>query len=144
MGESNRRTLAVKEPIWSTFLGLIWILLKWEGWSDWDVLRGGLIYCGFEHPLIPPNHSNSRVPKLGVVGLWWEKSEETPNDMFLSIVPSPPQHGFWAWHMTTLDTQMWLRWEVPGLGLTDEDVGLLREVDCDIVAPGMVIFWPKA
>jgi hypothetical protein len=42
-----------------------------------------------------------------------------------------------AWHMTTLDTQMWLRGEVPGLGLTDEDVGLLRGVDCDILAPGM-------
>jgi hypothetical protein len=39
-----------------------------------------------------------------------------------------------AWHMTTLDTQMWLRGEVPGLGLTDEDVGLLRGVDCDILA----------
>jgi hypothetical protein len=46
--------------------------------------------------------------------------------------------------MTTLDTQTWLRVEVPGLGLTDEDVGLLRgEVDCDILAPGMVISWPK-
>jgi hypothetical protein len=42
-----------------------------------------------------------------------------------------------AWHMTTLDTQTWLRGEVPGLGLTDEDVGLLRGVDCDILAPGM-------
>jgi hypothetical protein len=31
-----------------------------------------------------------------------------------------------AWHMTTLDTQTWLRREVPGLGFTDEDVGLLR------------------
>ena len=39
-----------------------------------------------------------------------------------------------AWHMTTLDTQTWLRGEVPGLGLTDEDVGLLRGVDCDILA----------
>jgi hypothetical protein len=34
--------------------------------------------------------------------------------------------GHMAWHMTTLDTQTWLRVEVPGLGLTDEDVGLLR------------------
>jgi hypothetical protein len=32
-----------------------------------------------------------------------------------------------AWHMTTLDTHTWLRGEVPRLGLTDEDVGLLRE-----------------
>jgi hypothetical protein len=30
------------------------------------------------------------------------------------------------------------------LGLTDEDVGLLRGVDCDILAPEMVISWPKA
>jgi hypothetical protein len=42
-----------------------------------------------------------------------------------------------AWYMTTLDTQTWLRGEVPGLGLTDEDVGLLRRVDCDIMAPRM-------
>jgi hypothetical protein len=49
-----------------------------------------------------------------------------------------------AWHMTTLDIQTWLRGEVPGLGLTDEDVGLLRGVDYDILAPGMVISWPKA
>jgi hypothetical protein len=34
--------------------------------------------------------------------------------------------GHMAWHMTTLDTQTWLRRKVPGLGLTDEDVGLLR------------------
>jgi hypothetical protein len=40
-----------------------------------------------------------------------------------------------AWHMTTLDTQTWLRGEVPRLGLTDEDVSLLRGVDCDILAP---------
>jgi hypothetical protein len=45
--------------------------------------------------------------------------------------------------MMTLDTQMWLRGEVPGLGLTNEDVGLLRGVDCDILAPGMVISWPR-
>jgi hypothetical protein len=34
--------------------------------------------------------------------------------------------GHMAWHMTTLDTQTWLRREVPGLGLIDEDVDLLR------------------
>jgi hypothetical protein len=39
-----------------------------------------------------------------------------------------------ACHMTTLDTQAWSRVDVPGLGLTDEDVGLLRGVDCDIMA----------
>jgi hypothetical protein len=47
-----------------------------------------------------------------------------------------------AWHMTTLDTQTWLSGEVPRLELTDEDVSLLRGgggVDCDILAPGMVI-----
>jgi hypothetical protein len=42
--------------------------------------------------------------------------------------------GHMAWHMTTLDTQTWLRREVPGLGLTDEDVGLLRG--------WIVISWP--
>jgi hypothetical protein len=43
-----------------------------------------------------------------------------------------------AWHMRTLDTQMWLRREVPGLGLTNEDVGLLRRVDCDILAQDLI------
>ena len=33
---------------------------------------------------------------------------------------------------------------VPRLGLTDEDVDLLRGVDCDILAPRMLISWPKA
>jgi hypothetical protein len=41
-----------------------------------------------------------------------------------------------AWYMMTLDIQSWLRGEVPRLGLTDEDVGLLRGVDCDILALG--------
>jgi hypothetical protein len=36
--------------------------------------------------------------------------------------------------MMTLDIQMWPRGEVPGLGLTDEDVGLLKWVDCEILA----------
>jgi hypothetical protein len=40
--------------------------------------------------------------------------------------------------MTTLDTLTWLRGEVPGLGLTDEYVGLLRGVDCDILAQGSI------
>jgi hypothetical protein len=34
--------------------------------------------------------------------------------------------GHMTWHMTTQDTQTWLRGEVPRLGLTDEDVDLLR------------------
>jgi hypothetical protein len=42
--------------------------------------------------------------------------------------------GHMAWHMTTLDTQTWLRGEVLVLGLTDEDVGLLRG--------WIVISWP--
>jgi hypothetical protein len=52
--------------------------------------------------------------------------------------------GHIAWHMITLHTQTWLRGDVPGLGLTDEDVGLLRGVDCDILALVMVISWHKA
>jgi hypothetical protein len=52
--------------------------------------------------------------------------------------------GHMAWHMMTQDIQTWPRGEVPGLGLTDEDVSLLSGVDCDILAPGMVISWPKA
>jgi hypothetical protein len=54
------------------------------------------------------------------------------------------QSGHMTWHMTTLDTHMWLRGEVPRLGLIDEDVDLLRGVDCDILAPRMLISWPKA
>jgi hypothetical protein len=46
------------------------------------------------------------------------------------------QGGHMAWHMTTLDTQTWLRGKVPGLGLTIEDVNLLRG--------WIVISWPKA
>jgi hypothetical protein len=33
--------------------------------------------------------------------------------------------------MPILDVRMWPRGDVPGLG-TDEDVGLLRGVDCNI------------
>jgi hypothetical protein len=43
------------------------------------------------------------------------------------------QIGHAAWHMMTLDTHTWLKWEVPGLGLIDDDVGLLRGEDCDIL-----------
>ena len=32
-------------------------------------------------------------------------------------------------HALALDTRMWPRGDVPGLGLTDEDVGLLRGED---------------
>jgi hypothetical protein len=47
------------------------------------------------------------------------------------------QSGHMAWHMMTLDTQTRLRGDVLWLGLTDKDVGLLRRVDCDILAHGM-------
>ncbi len=33
---------------------------------------------------------------------------------------------------------MWPRGDVPGLGLTDGDVGLLRGVDCDILTQGII------
>jgi hypothetical protein len=36
---------------------------------DCDVLWKFLIYWGFIHSLIPPNHFNTRVPKLGL--LWY-------------------------------------------------------------------------
>jgi hypothetical protein len=42
--------------------------------------------------------------------------------------------GHMAWHMTALDIQTWPRGEVSGLGLTDEEVGLLRG--------WIVISWP--
>jgi hypothetical protein len=35
--------------------------------------------------------------------------------------------------MLVLDIQMWSRGDVSGLGLNDEDVGLLRGVDCEIL-----------
>jgi hypothetical protein len=38
-----------------------------------------------------------------------------------------------------LDTQTWLREEVPGLGLTNENVGLLRGVYCDILTPSDIL-----
>jgi hypothetical protein len=40
--------------------------------------------------------------------------------------------------MSVLDVRMWPRGDVPGLGLTDEDVSLLRGVDCDIMAQGLI------
>jgi hypothetical protein len=40
--------------------------------------------------------------------------------------------------MPVLDVRTWPRGDVPGLGLTDEDVGLLRGVDCDILAQGLI------
>jgi hypothetical protein len=41
--------------------------------------------------------------------------------------------------MPVLDVQTWPRGDVPGLGLTDEDVSLLRGgVDCDILTQGLI------
>jgi hypothetical protein len=53
------------------------------------------------------------------------------------LVPLKPGCDTEGVTVTTLDIQTWPRGEVPGLGLTDEDVGLLRGVDCDILDPGM-------
>jgi hypothetical protein len=52
----------------------------------------------------------------------------------------------WSHGMAYDDTKHtdWLKGEVPRLGLTDKDINLLRGLDCDILAPRMVISWPKA
>jgi hypothetical protein len=41
-------------------------------------------------------------------------------------------------HMLVLDVRTWSRGDVPALGLTDEDIGLLRGVDCDILTQGLI------
>jgi hypothetical protein len=40
--------------------------------------------------------------------------------------------------MPILDVRTWPRGDVNGLGLTDENVGLLRGVDCDILTQGLI------
>jgi hypothetical protein len=40
--------------------------------------------------------------------------------------------------MPVKDVQTWPRGNVPSLGLTDGDVGLLRGMDCDILAQGLI------
>jgi hypothetical protein len=40
--------------------------------------------------------------------------------------------------MPILDVRTWLRGDVPGLGLTNEDVGLLMGVDCDILTQCLI------
>jgi hypothetical protein len=40
--------------------------------------------------------------------------------------------------MLVLDVRTWPRGDVPDLGLTDEDVGLLRGVDCDILTQCLI------
>jgi hypothetical protein len=41
-------------------------------------------------------------------------------------------------HLSVLDIHTWPRGDVPDLGLTDESIGLLSGVDCDIVAQGLI------
>jgi hypothetical protein len=41
-------------------------------------------------------------------------------------------------YMSVLDIQMWSRGDVPGFGLTNEDIGLLRRVDCDILVQVLI------
>jgi hypothetical protein len=43
-------------------------------------------------------------------------------------------------YMSVLDVRTWPRRDVTGLRLTDEDVGLLRGVDCDILTQGLIGF----
>jgi hypothetical protein len=40
--------------------------------------------------------------------------------------------------MLVLDVRTWPRGDVPSLGLTDEGIGLLRGVDCDILTQGLI------
>jgi hypothetical protein len=40
--------------------------------------------------------------------------------------------------MPVLDVQTWPRGDIPGLGLTDEDIDLIRGLDCDILAQGLI------
>jgi hypothetical protein len=46
----------------------------------------------------------------------------------------------WAYgtRMPVLNVQTWPKGDIPGLGLTDEDVSLLRGVDCDILTQGLI------
>jgi hypothetical protein len=41
--------------------------------------------------------------------------------------------------MPVLDVRTRPRGDIPGLGLTDGEVGLLRGVDCDILAQGLIV-----
>jgi hypothetical protein len=40
--------------------------------------------------------------------------------------------------MPVLDVRTWPKGDIPGLGLIDDDVGLLRGVDCDIPAQSLI------
>jgi hypothetical protein len=44
-----------------------------------------------------------------------------------------------AWYVCCYrDVRMLIRGDVPGLGLTDGNIGLLRGVDCDILTQGLI------
>jgi hypothetical protein len=40
--------------------------------------------------------------------------------------------------MSVLNVRTWPKGDIPGLGVTDEDVSLLRGVDCDILTQGLI------
>jgi hypothetical protein len=40
--------------------------------------------------------------------------------------------------MFVLHVDTWLRGDAPGLGLTNEDSSILREVDCDILTQDLI------
>jgi hypothetical protein len=42
-------------------------------------------------------------------------------------------------HMPVLGIRMWPSGDVPRVSLTDEDIGLLRAVDCDILYQGLIV-----
>jgi hypothetical protein len=106
------RTVCTKEPCWS--IGTIYDPRELTGVSTTDLGIGQ----GVTSVIRADPRGFTGMFGLGCSGIWrmWARS------------------GHMAWHMTTLDTQTWLRGEVPGLGLTDEDVGLLRG--------WIVISWP--
>jgi hypothetical protein len=41
-------------------------------------------------------------------------------------------------HIPVLDIRMWPRGDISGLGLTDGEIGLLRGVDCNIMAQSLI------
>jgi hypothetical protein len=115
--------LCTKDPCWS--VGTIYDTRELSGVSTADPRIGRGVTCGIRaNP-----HGFTGVCVLGGSSIW---------RMWAWI-------GHMAWHMTTLETQTWLRGEVPRLGLTDEDVGLLRgwiviswPLGWDILAQGLI------
>jgi hypothetical protein len=41
--------------------------------------------------------------------------------------------------MPVLDVRMWSGGDVPSLGLINEDIGVLRGVDCDILTQDLIV-----